>query len=71
MMMWIALGVVVYIAIACVTFLAIGRDNVFEGLLSALAWPLLVVVAAVPAVISVVVSVIGYVFFVVKRCFEK
>lgn len=71
MMMWIALGVVVYIAIACVTFLTIGRDNVFAGISAALAWPLLVVVAAVTAVISVVVSVIGYVFFAVKRCFKR
>lgn len=56
MMMWIFIGIVVYIGIACVTFLTTGQDNVFAGT----AWPLLVIITAVTAITTAFVDNSNY-----------
>lgn len=69
--MWIVLGIVAYIAIACVTFIACADGGFFSAISAALVWPALVIVAAVAAVVTVIASVITYGFFTVKNINRK
>ena len=54
MMLWIVLGIVAYVAIAIVTFIACVDDGFVQSLSTAVFWPVLVMIAAVSAIITAV-----------------
>lgn len=70
MMMWIVLGIVAYVAIACVTFIACSEDGFFAGVLAAIAWPVLVLFAAVASIITAAACIVTYGFYIVRGIFK-
>lgn len=72
MMMWICLGIVAYVVIACVTFIATAEEaSSLSALLTAIVWPVLVVFAALFAVFSAVTLMVGYAVFIIRQTFKK
>lgn len=57
MMMWIVLGIITYLVIAIVTFIACVDDGFVQSLSTAVFWPVLVMIAAISAIITAVAFV--------------